>query len=156
MEEKKKLSRGIWIGIGIGAFAALILIIVLINPLMKFHSTSMELGSQVDTDIHNYLRGTEGMISSAKLDTSQVDPMHIGDYKATVATGPFIFEYTIKVQDTTAPIIKPKKEVYIGLGQSIQASQIIESTSDLGGEVAVTMEDKNCLLYTSPSPRDRG
>ena len=72
-----------------------------------FHEQTIELGSgSVSNDIEDYLRGPIDSLESVALDTSKVNLEKIGDYKVTCTTAKKTFEYTIHVEDTTAPKVK--------------------------------------------------
>ena len=105
---KKKLRIGLigllvcFLGVGGGLWFRANFVIT-----AAFHEQTIELGSgSISNDIEDYLRGPIDSLESVTLDTGKVNPNKIGDYKVTCITPKKTFEYTIRVEDTTAPEVK--------------------------------------------------
>ena len=141
-ENQTKPKKRIKVGYIIAAIVVVILIaIVLINPLMKFHSKKVELGSQISSDIKDYVNLYEtGLYNGATLDVTEVNTMAVGKYEARLKVGFLTFKYKIDVIDTTAPEIMLKEKAYAAIDRPLDPKTIIADATDLSGTVDVTIE----------------
>lgn len=142
IENQTKPKKRIKVGYIIAAIAVVIVIaIILINPLMKFHSKKIELGSQISSDIKDYVNLYEtGLYNGATLDVTEVNTMAVGKYEARVKVGFLTFKYKIDVIDTTAPEIVLKEKAYAAIDRPLDPNTIIAGATDLSGAVDVTLE----------------
>lgn len=78
-----------------------------------------ELGQDVSRDITDYVTGRDWAVAKSTLDISQVQADTVGEYPVMVRHGFQRFEYIIRIQDTTAPVLTLEGGPYVlELGES--------------------------------------
>ncbi len=134
---KKKLRIGLigllvcFLGVGGGLWFRANFVIT-----AAFHEQTIELGSgSISNDIEDYLRGPIDSLESVTLDTGKVNPNKIGDYKVTCITPKKTFEYTIRVEDTTAPEVKIQEMKCMAIEREYVPSDLIEEVFDYSREI---------------------
>lgn len=112
-----------------------------VEPLWE--STSIELGTEVEQDINNYITGDMEAIEEATLDLSKVNKDVAGTYEAYVNIGERTITYSISVVDTIAPELTLKDEVILAQGREYGADYFIENAYDLSNDITfyVVLED---------------
>lgn len=144
IKQKKRIKTGYIIAAIIVVF---LVSIVLINPLMKFHSRKIELGSSVSSDIKDYVHLYEtGLYSGATLDISDVNNMVAGRYEARVKLGFLTFKYKVEIVDTTAPEIQLKEKAYAAIDRPVDPNTLIAGATDLSGTVTVSVDGKEYYI----------
>ena len=97
----------------------------------------VELGTQPDTTITNYVQLDERKALDAVLDFSAVDINQVGKYLAVITYRKQSVEIPIIVKDTKAPIIKVKNMV-VPVGTPVYAKDILKDIVECSGNVTVT------------------
>ncbi|MBQ7924967.1 MAG: trypsin-like peptidase domain-containing protein [Lachnospiraceae bacterium] len=72
-----------------------------------------ELGQGVSHEITDYVTGRNWVVAKSHLDLSYVREHEVGEYPVTVHHGFQNFEYIIRIQDTTPPILTLKGGPYV-------------------------------------------
>ena len=145
-EKAKKKNTGKIVGLVLGILAAVMLVlgllpfVVPLKQVSKFYT--VELGSDVSTEISDYVSGFAPAVWVAKLDISGVKASKLGEYKATVKQGFYTYEYDIWVEDTTAPTLKfYNKDFYLEENESYDANYFVEEISDFSNDVSVLISE---------------
>lgn len=155
---KKKKKGGGSLGVLIALVTiALILVIALIviviktsNPGQKKEKVQItksvcmvEAGMDMSTvKASDFLQGDEALIASAVIDSSAVDFNKPGDYTATITCGEKVYNISVKVEDTTAPVITLAKDSASGIiGSQINASDFIEKVEDVSDYTVGIVKD---------------
>ncbi len=152
-EEKKRGKKpGKKIGIILGIVAAVLAILgslPFVVPLKQVNDTmEVELGDTLTEDLYDYVSGFKPGFWVTKLDISEVNTNRVGDYTATVKHGFQEFTYDILVRDTTPPELTLNTEnIYLKKGQTYPAGYFVEEAFDLGGEITITIADKDFPDY---------
>lgn len=96
-----------------------------------FSERVYEYGEHVSADIADYLVGTEWALSLAELDLSGVDEKHMGTYPVVVSHGRKRYEYSVVIEDTTAPEIHLRDgQVYMATNQVYAVEEVIAGVND--------------------------
>lgn len=145
---KTKNKVGLAIGVGCACIAFILAYLVAVPflvPLEPIEGTMyVELGDEPDTNIENYVEGIIPAMWVSRLDVSEVDNMKVGIYTATVRHGFQLFEYEIRVKDTTAPELTLLEDgLDIQAGKEYEASYFVKESFDLSGQVAYEVALKN-------------
>lgn len=86
--------------------------------------------------------GDGGLIAAAKINADNVDFNKVGEYKATVTSGEYSLDFTVKVADTTAPVITLKSEsVNVMKSGQVTADSFIESVDDKSSYTTGVIKD---------------
>ncbi len=149
MTEEKKSGKklGKKIGIISGIVAAVLAILVLLPFVVPLKQVSnfytVELGSDISTEITDYVEGFVPSIWVATLDISDVKIGKLGEYKATVKQGFHTYEYDIWVEDTTAPTLKfHDKDFYLKEDESYDAYYFLDEIVDFSNNVSVFVSEE--------------
>lgn len=157
---RKKKNNGIPMLIAL-AVVAVILVVVLIVLItsdggskknspkgnskfaLKNETYNVELGSDMSNVIANEIvTGDGGLIAAAKINADNVDFNKVGEYKATVTSGEYSLDFTVKVADTTAPVITLKSEsVNVMKSGQVTADSFIESVDDKSSYTTGVIKD---------------
>ena len=157
---RKKKNNGIPMLIAL-AVVAVILVVVLIVLItsdggskknspkgnskfaLKNETYNVELGSDMSNVIANEIvTGDGGLIAAAKINADNVDFNKVGEYKATVTSGEYSLDFTVKVADTTAPVITLKNEsVNVMKSGQVTADSFIESVDDKSSYTTGVIKD---------------
>lgn len=112
-EEKpvvKKKKIGLLIAISLLAIVLVTgLLFYCLHRTQIFEAVTYELGTELETDISYYVKGSPIALSSGVLDLNSVDNMTVGEYIATVSFNKKVFSYSITIKDTTPPVIELKE-----------------------------------------------
>lgn len=155
---RKKKKGGGSLGVLIALVTiALILVIALIviviktsNPGQKKEKVQItksvcmvEAGMDMSSvKASDFLQGDETLIASAVIDSSAVDFRKPGDYTASITCGEKVYNISVKVEDTTAPVITLSKESASGIiGSQINASDFIEKVEDVSDYTVGIVKD---------------
>ncbi len=89
-----------------------------------------EFGNEISTDVATYINANDTVLKQAKLNFSNVKN-EIGIYQASVEYAGSKYDFYIKIEDTTKPIVKLKQIVFnVNPGETIQAYDLLESVQD--------------------------
>lgn len=137
LKKKKIVKIGLLI---IGLCVLCFVLYWLLSPRIVLNSQrSVEINSVVD--YKSFVRDVRhGNIDDVEIDSSQVDIHKVGNYKVVFHYKKVKKTMTLKVVDTTPPIVSTK-EVKVALNQSIKADDLIESISDASQTKAYFLED---------------
>lgn len=102
---------------------------------------AVELGSNLDMDVTNYVELDEKAAAETKIDFSAVDVMKTGTYTAAVTYGEQTVSFEVVVKDTTAPVVDAKEDIAVTAGETIFAEDIITNVTELSGEVTVAFQE---------------
>ena len=118
---------------------------------LKNETYSVELGADMSNVIASELVSGDGsLIAAAKINTDGVDFTKVGEYKAIITSGEYSLELTVKVADTTAPVITLKNQsVNIMKAGQVTADSFIESVEDKSSYTTGIVKDTE-----SSSPAD--
>ena len=148
MTEEKKNGKKRWKKIAIiSGIVALALVILgtlpFVIPLNQVtYTMEVELGDTLSSELTNYVSGFEPCLWVTNLDSSGVNTNLVGDYTALVKHGFQEFSYDILVRDTTPPELTLNEEnTYLKKGQIYPAGYFVKESSDLGGEITITIAD---------------
>lgn len=145
---KKKKKGGGSLGVLIGLVViALILVVILIVVVIKSGKPGrredklqlaravfqVEAGQDMSSvKASDFLQGDEELIKTAVIDTAAVDFGKPGDYTASIKCGEKTFNLSVKVQDTTAPVITLKKDsASLAVGNQINVSDFVDKVDDI-------------------------
>ena len=142
---KKKAGK---IGIISGIVAAVLVVLGLLPFVVPLNQISgsytVELGDEISTDVTDYVSGFAPGIWVSNLDVSGVNTHQAGEYKATVKQGFHIYEYSVLVEDTTAPVLHFCDEnIYLEEGETYSADYFVEEVVDLSNNVDVFVSESN-------------
>lgn len=91
----------------------------------------VNVGDELSTEIGDYVRASQTMLSEMTLDVSEVDVNTMGKYTATVTHGEDSRSFTIEVADIEAPKISLKsEEIYFELQGTLHLEDIVASVKD--------------------------
>lgn len=101
----------------------------------KSNEVTVELGGTLDTDISTYVECSERIKDDIKMDVSGVDTSKVGSYKATVTYKKETMDFTVNVEDTTAPTVYLQKGgiFKITVGETLAKDDIVSQMDDLAG-----------------------
>lgn len=109
----------------------------------KIKNIEIELGQQVSDDVMDYLvissENVENFTETAKLDTSNIDNMKVGNYMAIIEHKGRKISIPVSVVDTEPPCIA-EKLIQIEEGKIIKVSEVAFAT-DLSGVDIVFIDD---------------
>ena len=110
---------------------------------LKADNVYVELGDKLSQNIENYITGGEKALAGATLDVSDVDTSSVGTYKAFVMYGKKELEFSVNVEDTTAPDVKLQNDgnFQIITGETLSGKDIVAEMDDLSGISSVTFSD---------------
>lgn len=124
----------------------------------KSSVVELELGKQLSKDCGKYIYANTDALKETELDLSKVDFSKPGEYAVTAKYKKKTAKFTVKIQDTTAPVIKLKKEEYKAvIGKTVKASDVIEDVKDAAEikeisfgkhEIGLDKENENILERT--------
>lgn len=156
VRKKKKKNSGISILIALVIIAIILVIILIVlvtkegkgnSSKSKFalinSSYQVELGDNMSTvTMKELVSGDETLVSEAAINTDKVDFNKVGDYTAVITSGEYSLDLTVKVVDTTAPVITLKAEsTSVTLSVQVTADMFIESVDDKSGYTTGLVED---------------
>ena len=110
---------------------------------LKADNVDVELGDKLGQNIENYITGGKKALAGAALDVSDVDTSSVGTYKASVTYGKKELEFSVNVEDTTAPDVKLQNDgnFQIITGETLSGKDIVAEMDDLSGISSVTFSD---------------
>lgn len=147
-EVQKKFYIKTGVAVGLSIFAMMCMIIIAI-PFMfpisqKEETIVVELGTEPDNNVRNYVSGLAPAMWVSKFDYSEVDYMKVGEYKATIKHCFQTLHYTVLVQDTVAPeLTLIEDDIYIQADVEYSASHFVEEVFDVSGDVDLTVALKD-------------
>lgn len=101
----------------------------------------VELGSNLDMNVTNYVELDEKEAAETKIDFSAVDVMKTGTYTAAVTYGEQTVSFEVLVKDTTAPVVEVREDIAVTAGETLFAEDIITNVTELSGEVTVAFQE---------------
>lgn len=122
---------------GITALAGGVLAACLLNETYTLNSNeiTVELGDTLDTDISTYVDCSERIKDDVKIDVSNVNTMKVGSYTATVTYKKDSMDFTVNVEDTTAPTVYLANNGTFKtmVGETLAKDDIVSQMDDLAG-----------------------
>ena len=102
---------------------------------LNSNEVTIELGETLDTDISTYVECSERIKNDIKIDVSGVDTSKVGSYKATVTYKEETMDFTVNVEDTTAPTVYLANDgvFKIMVGETLAKDDIVSQMDDLAG-----------------------
>lgn len=112
----------------------------------------IELGSELDTTVTNYVTLDENMVNDTAVDFSEVDVMTVGTYTATVIYTPSTEDtssvgdvqtltFEVVVSDTTAPEVTLNEDITAVAGYPLSVTDIVNDVTELTDVVTVSFGD---------------
>lgn len=94
-------------------------------------NVQVDIGSDLSTDLSDYVRASNANLSMMSLDISKVDMNTLGEYQATITFGEENASFTVTVTDTSAPVITLKNnEIYFENTGTLSLKDIVSSVTD--------------------------
>lgn len=102
---------------------------------LNSNEVTVELGETLDTDISTYVECSERIKDDIKIDVSGVDTSKVGSYKATVTYKEETMDFTVNVEDTTAPTVYLANDGVFKtmVGETLAKDDIVSQMDDLAG-----------------------
>lgn len=111
-----------------------------------FSEIIYEYGEPVSREIGDYLVGTEWSVGLGELDLSRLDTGHTGTYQVAARHGGTQFQYTIRIQDTTAPeILWREGRIYLAVERDCSPEDVIEGVKDVDAQTRVYFRGEDGL-----------
>ena len=137
-------NRQIWpvlIGV-ISVFVILTgLAVFLLHASKTCDEFDYELGDRIDLNLESYLNAGPLAYKLAKPDFSDIDALAPGEYDVHIDYFFRTYDYTINIEDTTAPVIVPAKDLlYFVEGSCITPSEMIKNIKDADRDITVVFD----------------
>lgn len=100
----------------------------------------IELGTELDATVTNYVVLDEKEASEATVDFSAVDVMKAGTYTANVSYKEQIKSFGVVVKDTTAPVVEVVEDAVVEVGTPLYAEDVIKEITELSGSVEIIFQ----------------
>lgn len=127
-----------------------------ITPItLKRETFVYEYGSDISTNIGDYINANDSVLSQAKLNFSQVKN-EIGLYPASVEYAGSIYSFYIKIEDTTKPVVTLKQVVFnVNLNETVKAYDLLDTVDDHSDIIAYFLLE-NGQKETEMTFREKG
>lgn len=126
--------------LGIGAFGYFFV-------YQKYHfslnTVKLEIGSEVSTDVNDYLKKKVLDTSGYKLDVSKVDANKIGEYNYTVTYNKMTKKGKVKVQDTKPPVFETKDLTIVIGDTNFSKGDFLTKCEDASKPCIVSFKNEN-------------
>ncbi len=99
---------------------------------LKKDSFMLNIGSEVSTDLSDYVRAGRTVLERMTLDVSSVDKDRYGTYRCSITYGDLTTYFDIVVTDTEAPEVILKKDViYLENAGSLRLQDVVKNVNDV-------------------------
>lgn len=101
-----------------------------------------ELGQNVSQEITDYVTGRGWAVAKTRLDLSKVREHEVGEYPVTVRHGFQNFDYMVRIQDTTPPILTLQGGPYVlEVGESYEVDSFEIEVRDNSARISLGIAD---------------
>lgn len=115
---------------------------------MKLKKITVEVGSELSTNVLDYLSNGEKLANNYKLYINDVDINKVGEYTYKIKYNKHTKTSTIKVVDTTKPSVV-LEDIIIGINEEFEPNILLESCEDYSLPCNVEFKDEKDLELLS-------